>query len=235
MAYLLLLALVMVAGIVFIQLSRAASLRSVSQNFFGIGFIFLGFGLLAEIILGFTLDEYAAKLFYLARGTLALAWLGQGLLLFLFPGRPILRWLNYALVIGSLGMFVLILVSQVTTAQDWYSPASPIYGQIGDLLATNRPTRWGTFGLNLFGSAILIAGPLYFLFIQSVHRTAVKIVAAVLIAFSAIGLFFPLYWPPAKADPFFYLIELLAPVALFVGLNNLPAADIRSDARRKPR
>lgn len=221
MSYLLLLALVLVAAFICIQVSLPVSKRSPSQTSLLIGLFFLSIGLVAELVLGFALDETAVRLFYWARGSLALAWFGQSLLLFLFPNNPRIRWLSIAVVVGSIGLFALIFISRVTAAQDWYSTAKPIYGQMGDLIATNRPTRWGSIVLNLYGLLILIAGPVYLLFSKPLKSELSLWRPPLLIALGAIMLYVPLYLTSSASSLGFYLVELFGPVALFVGLRTL--------------
>ena len=233
MAYLLLLALVFVAGIASILFFQEVKPLSPPRLIFAIGFTLLGVGLLAEIALGFTLDESAARLFYWARGSLVLAWFGQGMLTLLFPGLPATRWLNYGLILASIAMLVLVLAAQITGAQGWYSLSRPIYSQIGDLLATNRPTRWGALALNLYGLALLVSGPVYLSFFQSFHRTKAYWRAAVLTVISAISLFAQFYWPPTEASLYFYLAELITPISLFVGLRKLTSFGTQSGAERR--
>lgn len=218
MTYLLLLALVLVAGFVSFHLIQAIERRSVAQLFFGIGFILLGLGFLAQLILGFSFDEFAAKLFYWTRGSVTIAWLGLSLLLYLYPQRSFTRWLCWALIIASLAIFGFIFMTRITAAQHWYSVVHPIYGQIDDLLATNRPTRWGAFGLNVLGLGALMAGLVFFL---RDRRSTVRWIAASLMVIGAFGLFVPIYWPPGEANFLFYLSELAIPVAMFLGLKTM--------------
>ncbi len=218
MSYLLLLALVLVAGFICIQLSLPASKRNPSQTFLLIALILMGAGLVSELILGFALDETAAKVFFWARGSLVLAWFGQSLLLALFPNDRRIRWLSIGVLAASLGLLVLVFLLHITAAVDWYSPAKPIYGQIGDLLATNRPVRWGSFVLNLYGAIILVAGSAYFIFMAHSKSDLAIWIAAILVAFGAIFFIVPLYFPPSSADLVFYLNELLAPIVFFAGL-----------------
>jgi len=235
MPYLLLLALVLVAAFICVQISLPVGKRSPSQTFLLIGLFFLSIGLVTELVLGFALDERAVRLFYWARGSLALAWFGQSLLLFLFPNNPRIRWLSIAVVVGSIGLFALVLISRVTAAQDWYSTAKPIHGQMGDLLATNRPTRWGSITLNLYGLITLAAGPVYLLFLQPSKRDLSHWGPPLLIALGAIMLYVPLYLTSSAPSLGFYLVELFGPVALFAGLKNFTWHSLRTGGKRKTR
>lgn len=233
MSYLLLLALVLVAGFSCIQASLPMSKRSPSQTFLLFGLVFIAIGLASELVLGFALDETAAKIFYWVRGSLVLAWLGQSLLLFHFPNDPRMRWLSMAIVVASVGLLVLVFLSHITAAVDWYSPAKPIYGQIHDLLATNRPTRWGSLALNLYGLLILVAGPVYLLFSKPLKRKLSHRGPPLLIAFGAIMLFSPLYLTSSIPNFSFYLVELFGPVFIFIGLENLTSLSFKPSGKTR--
>jgi hypothetical protein len=218
MSYLLLLALVLVAGFIFGQLSLPENKRSPSQTFLLIALILLGAGLFSELVLGFALNETAAKVFFWTRGTLVLAWFGQSFLLALIPNDRRIRWLSIGILVASLGLLVIVFLLHITPAVDWYSTAKPIYSQIGDLLATNRPSRWGALAMNLYGVTILLGGSI-FLYIRLGANG--KWFPFFLVAFGAIGLFSPLYWPPFYEGVPFYDAELLTPIALYIGMRNL--------------
>ena len=221
MSYLLLLALVLVAGFISIQLSLPASKCSPSQTFLLVALMLLTAGLFSELVLGFALDETAAKVFFWARGSLVLGWFGQSLLLALFPNSRWIRWLSMGILAASLSLLVLVSLLHITAAVDWYSPVKPIYGQIGDLLATNRPARWGAVVMNLYGVIALLAGSTYALFSRPHKSDPMRFIATLLIVFGAAFLFLLLYLPPTVSDISFYLCELFAPVALIVGIKGV--------------
>lgn len=233
MSYLLLLALALVAGFVFVQLSLPADKRNPSQTFLLIALILLGAGLFSELVLGFALNETAAKLFFWARGSLVLAWTGQSLLLALFPRDKRIRWLSTGILATSLGLLVLVFLLHITPAVDWYSTTKPIYGQIGDLLATNRPARWGALAMNVFGLIALIVGSTNALFLRSHKSDPIPVIEALLIVFGAASLFVLLYFPPTVPDLYFYLCELFASVALFVGIREITFHHLNPIRRQK--
>jgi len=221
MPYFLLFELVLVAGFISIQLSLPADKRNPSQTFLLFALILLGTGLVSELVLGFALDETAAKVFFWARGSLALAWFGQSLLLALFPNDRRIRWLSMGILAASLGLLVLVFLLHITAAVDWYSAVKPIYGQIGDLLATNRPARWGAIAMNMYGLVALIAGSAYAFFSRPHKPDPMRFIATLLIVLGATILFVLLYLPPKVSDLSFYLCELFAPVALFIGIREI--------------
>lgn len=233
MSYPSLLALVLVAGFISIQLSLPASKRSPSQTFLLVALMLLAAGLFSELILGFALDETAAKVFFWARGSLVLAWFGQSFLLSLFPNDRRIRWLSMGIMIVSLGLLLLVFLLHITEAVDWYSTAKPIYGQIGDLLATNRPVRWGALIMNLYGLIAVIAGSAYALYSRPRKSDPMLFLATLLIVLGAAFLFVLLYLPSKVSNLSFYLCELFAPVALFIGLREFLERSFGSDANRQ--
>lgn len=207
-----LLALIYTAGFAFLFFSQASQRRSSAHFAAGAGFAFLALGFVAELTLGFALDYNAARLFYWARGMVALAWFGQALLLHFFAANSNVHRLTYLLIAGSLIGLGLVLLSQVTRAEDWFVAAKPIYGQINDLLATNRPTRWGPLLLNSYGLATLIGAAIW-----ATKERRQWLAAAALIT-GGLALYIPLYLQPTESTLLFSLIELLTPALLFLGL-----------------
>jgi hypothetical protein len=189
-----------------------------------LGFGLLAVGLLAQLALGFRLDENFARLFYLARYLLAAAWLGLAAWLLLDPKHEWADKVLWGLVAASVVGFILIDITQVTRAEDWFQPAVPAYSQIQELLATNRPTRWGAAGLSAAGLLALLAGAASWL------RRG-RLWPAVALAAGALALAAPLLWPPRAASLAFYAIELAAPIFVYAGLLGL--ADRPAKKRRK--
>jgi hypothetical protein len=233
MAYFLLLALVLTVSFISLLPKSSESPKSQALASLTAGFVFLAIGFAAQLILGFHLDNGSALLFYWARETLVLAWFGHALLLLLFGSKPQLRWLTYALVLGSLFSLVLVGTTQVTKAEDWFQPARPIYAQIGDLLATNRPTRWGAGLLNAYGATGLFGGAV-FLFSSLVRKKLKRSwLVPFLFAAGAIALLLPLALPPKESSAWFYLIELAGPVAIYFGFANLMATYLKTTKKPK--
>lgn len=219
MAYLLLLGFFCSVAFVYSTPGRGTA-RLAAQ----MGFSLLALGLLAQLELGFRLDENFARLFYLARYLLAAAWLGLAAWLLLNPKH---KWADkafWALGAASVAGLVLIGATQVTRAQDWFQPAVPAYSQIHELLATNRPVRWGAAALSAAGLLALLAGA------ASLLRRGGLWPAAALAA-GAMALAAPLLWPPRAATLAFYAVELAAPILLYAGL--LALASKSAKKRRK--
>lgn len=230
MAYLLLLALVYSFAIALLIFQSAVHNRSAALVSFGVGFSLLAIVYAAQIALGYDLNDGAARVFYWARWMLALAWFGNGFLLSLFPKHMLVMLAGRGLAIASFLALGLVAFTQITNAGDWFQPANPIYSQIGDLLATNRPTRWLAILLNAYGFAALVGAAIYFLR-QSKSNLAGQ---AFLIISGAIFLGFPLYWSQGEASPLFYLLELITSNILFLGmLKFLRIHQLRKIKRRR--
>jgi hypothetical protein len=219
MAYLLLLGFL--GSLAFIY---AAPGRGPARLATQLGFGLLAVSLLAQLVLSFDLEASFARLFYLARYMLAAAWLGLALLLALFPKHSLAKPAIWALAAASAASLVLIGATQLTQAQDWYQPAAPAYSQIHELLATNRPTRWGAAALSIAGLFALVVGVVSLLRSRQFWRAA-------LLAAGVAALAAPLLWSPRLADLAFYAVETAAPLLLCLGFAATPAA--RSKGRRK--
>lgn len=197
------------------------------------GFVFLSAGFLTQLVLGFHLNNGSAQLFYWAREMLALAWFGHAVLLLGFGDKPQMRWLTYALLAGSLLSLVLVGATQVTKAEDWFRSERPIYAQIGDLLATNRPTRWGGWLLNAYGAAGLLGGSGYLLVFNLRRPWKGSRAAPLLLAGGAAALLLPTAWPPQESNAIFYLAELAGPMLLYAGFAQLLTSPSTPTKRQK--
>ncbi len=235
MAYFLLLALVFAVSFIFLlskssELSKSRAIASLIA-----GFVVLAIGLFTQLVLGFHLEDGSALLFYWAREMLALAWFGHALLLVLFGNRPQLRWLTHALILGSLLSLTLVGATQVTRAEDWFRLDRPIYAQIGDLLATNRPTRWGAWLLNAYGAVGLIGGSAYLLILRTRRKWKGSAFAPLLMVAGATALLLPIVWPPQESNEWFYLVELAGPLAIYFGFAKFFASDSPSSKKATPK
>jgi len=235
MVYFLLLALVFTVSFIFLLPRSHLSSRSLAAASFTAGLVFLSIGFLTQLVLGFRLDNISAQLFYWARQMLALAWFGHALLLLLFGDKPQLRWLTYALIAGSLLSLVLVGATQVTKAEDWFQPERPIYAQIGDLLATNRPTRVGGWLLNAYGAVGLAVGAVYLLVMRAQKKWKGPSLAPLLLASGVAALLLPLAWPPQEKDAAFYLVELGGPILLYVAFSGLFSSPIKFGTKKPKR
>ena len=219
MAYLLFLALLVSIGFVFQISTSQKSKQQFAGLSFAIGMGFLSLGFLCELVLGFHLNADAARLFYWSREMMALAWFGHGVILLSIAERKQARWLTYALIFATAVSFILVGGTRVTKAEDWFRPGTPIFAQIGDLLATNRPTRWGGWLLNGYGAISLIAEPIYLLVSKKKQGL---LPSATLLLLGAVAYLAPILWPPGAATPSFYLVEVSIPLLLYLGYLALP-------------
>jgi hypothetical protein len=209
MAYLLLLAFVCCASFTVLLSSQTSPKRNIALV---LGFGFLSLSLLMQLVLGFHLDESAAKLFYLSRFVLVPAWLGLAVW---FPRLEPTRQKKLAATLALVSSAGLILIGNtaITRATDWYTPELPIYPQISDLLATNRPTRWLAGSLSAAGLAALAIGSLYTATKLRIWPRAIPVLAAIVL------LALPILWPPAAWSPAGYMLEALPVFLLFFGFS----------------
>lgn len=224
MAYLLLLAFVCSASFAYLSINSAK--KSTLQWALFAGFGLQALSLLTQLVLGFHLDESNAKLFYLSRLMLAPAWLGFAALTLLLPKKIDAGKLIGLLILISLLALALVGATQMTRATDWYRTDAPVYSQINDLFATNRPTRWLAAGLEVVGLATLTISSLYLASRKPARPRALLLLAAV-------GLLsWPILWPPLALSSTFFITEALIPFLLFFGFLGLQSAQAKKSKRR---
>lgn len=220
MSYLILLALVLTIAFATLLLQHAVPKKSAPWLVFSVGYILLVASLTGEIVLAFEFQDWAVRGFYLARNMLAVAWLGQGYVLLNWPK---IRYLNYAtwgLIVVSLVSLVMTASTQITRAEDWFSPSQTIYWQLGELLATNRPIRWGGLLLNLYGIAALVGGAGHAYLVGN-KKEWVKAASPAFIIAGTLLLIFPIYWPPKEIAVLFLCGELFSPIFIFLGVSDV--------------
>lgn len=207
--YWLLLALVFAGGFAALILQQARSQSDPSQSLLGSGLLALALLLGIQIGLRFELNETLVKLFYWGRGMLLVAWLGHGYANLVLPGNSLRKKLIPVLLAVSAVALALVLSTQLTQAQTWFAPAQPIYSQLGDLLATNRPTRWLALALNLYG--LVAVGAVLWL----IRSQGAPNLWAGLLALLALGLLAFAWAVPSPELPRLYALELMPPFLLF--------------------
>lgn len=221
MAYLLLLALVCSASFAILVWPKPGAGRLLAA-----AFVLLAIGLLAQIVLVFSLSADWVRLFYFSRYMLVAACLAAAFFSTLFPKHPVVRWLPAAIFLIGFVCLALVGSTALSRAEDWFQPAKPLFAQISDLLATNRPTRWLAIGLNVAGGAVLIAGSVLFAFRRQIPVTA----SAALLAGTAL-LLAPLLFPSQEFSNSFYIQEVLIPVLFFFGFQLLRPLGLRKRVR----
>ena len=90
--------------------------------FWTIGLALYGLGTLTEVVMLFTFNALALKVWYLSGAMLTAAWLGQGSVNLLVRKRGVARVLNIALAMVSLAAILLIAVAPVTPAAASFNP-----------------------------------------------------------------------------------------------------------------
>lgn len=133
--------------------------------FWGIGLVLYGFGTLTEVILGFTFNTLALKVWYLSGAMLTAAWLGQGTIFLLIRKRGVAEGLAVVLGLASLAALVLVLAAPITSAAGSYLPSQPVSTQYKDILTRTAPVVILTILLNIYGTIGLVGGALYSAFL----------------------------------------------------------------------
>jgi len=183
-----------------------------------IGLVLYGIGTLTEVIMLFTFNALALKLWYLSGAMLTAAWLGQGTINLLMRRRGITPALNIILVIVSLLTVVLVIMAPVTSAAASYNPAQPLSAQYKDILTRSSMVVVLTILLNTYGTFTLVGGALYSAFIFWRKRVLFnRMVGNILIAAGAIlpamgGTFIKIGLPD-----FLYLSEFLGVILMYIG------------------
>lgn len=186
--------------------------------FWGIGLLLYGLGALTEVILLFTYNELALKLWYLCGAMLTAAWLGQGTINLLVRRRGVAATLNYILIAVSLLAAVLVLIAPVTSAAASYNTSVPLSSQYKEILTRSGLTILLTILLNIYGTFTLVGGAIYSAYIfWRKHVLFNRMVGNILIAAGAIlpamgGSFIQMGLPD-----FLYLSEFLGAILMYVG------------------
>jgi len=186
--------------------------------FWGIGLVLYGIGTLTEVIMIFTYNELALKLWYLCGAMLTAAWLGQGTVNLLVRRKGIAAILNYILIIVSLLALILVILAPVTPAAATYNTAQPASAQYKDILTRSGVIVLLTILLNIYGTFTLVGGAIYSAYIF--WRKGVlfnRMVGNILIAVGAIlpalgGTFLKMGLPD-----FLYLSEFLGVILMYIG------------------
>jgi hypothetical protein len=185
--------------------------------FWGIGLVLYGIGTLTEVVMLFTYNELALKLWYLCGAMLTAAWLGQGTVNLLVRRRGVARTLNIILIIISVLALVLVLLAPVTAAPN-YNPAQPTSGQYQDILTRSGATILLTILLNIYGTLTLVGGAIYSAYIFWRKKVLFnRMVGNILIAVGALmpamgGSFLKMGFPD-----FLYLSEFLGVILMYIG------------------
>jgi hypothetical protein len=183
-----------------------------------IGLVLYGIGTLTEVIMLFTFNALALKLWYLSGAMLTAAWLGEGTINLLVRRRGIAPTLNVCLMIISLLAVALVLMAPITPAAATYNTSHPLSAQYKDILTRSGVVVLLTILLNIYGTFTLVGGAIYSAFIFWRKRVLFnRMVGNILIAVGAIlpalgGSFIQMGLPD-----FLYLSEFLGAILMYVG------------------
>jgi hypothetical protein len=183
-----------------------------------IGLVLYGIGTLTEVIMLFSFNAIALKVWYLSGAMLTAAWLGQGTINLLVRRRGIAPTLNIILLIVSLLAMVLVLAAPITPAAANYNNAQPLSAQYQDILTRSGIVVLLTILLNTYGTLTLVGGAIYSAFIFWRKKVLFnRMVGNILIAVGAIlpamgGSFIKMGLPD-----FLYLSEFLGAILMYVG------------------
>jgi hypothetical protein len=186
--------------------------------FWGIGLVLYGIGTLTEVVMLFTYNEIALKLWYLCGAMLTAAWLGQGTVNLLVRRRGVASTLNIILIVVSLLALVLVLLAPVATTAANFNPAEPASSQYKDILTRSGVTILLTILLNIYGTLTLVGGAIYSAYIFWRKKVLFnRMVGNILIAVGALmpamgGSFLRMGLPD-----FLYLSEFLGVILMYIG------------------
>ena len=183
-----------------------------------IGLVLYGIGTLTEVIMLFTFNPIALKLWYLCGAMLTAAWLGQGTINLLVRRRGIAPTLNIVLIIVSLLAVVLVLMAPITSAASSYNPTLPLSTQYKDILTRSGIVVLLTILLNIYGTLTLVGGAIFSAYVFWRKRILFnRMVGNILIAIGAImpaigGSFIQMGLPD-----FLYVSEFLGAILMYIG------------------
>jgi hypothetical protein len=183
-----------------------------------IGLVLYGIGTLTEVVMLFTFNPIALKLWYLSGAMLTAAWLGQGTINLLVRRRGIAPTLNIALTIVSLLVVLLVFMAPIMPAATSFNPDQPVSAQYKDILTRSGIVILLTILLNTYGTFTLVGGAIYSAYIFWRKRVLFnRMVGNILIATGAIlpamgGSFIHMGLPD-----FLYVSEFLGAILMYIG------------------
>ena len=187
--------------------------------FWGIGLIFYGLGTLTEVVMLFTFNPWALKLWYLTGAMLTAAWLGQGTVNLLVRKRGVARALNITLVIASTLAFLLVMLAPVDAGlAAAYNTNQPASAQYGEILSRSGLIIFLTIFLNLYGTLTLVGGAIYSAFLFWRKKVLInRLIGNILIAAGALMPALGGSLLKAGMADWLYLSEFLGAVLMYLG------------------
>jgi len=192
--------------------------RGVHLLIWSIGLLLYGIGTLTEVILLFSFNSLALKLWYLSGAMLTAAWLGQGTINLLVRRRGIAPALNIILTIVSLLALALILLAPITPAAAAFNTAQPVSAQYGDILTRSGAIIALTILLNIYGTLTLVGGAIYSAFIFWRKKVLFnRMIGNILIAIGALMPAIGGSFLKTGLPDFLYLSEFIGVILMYVG------------------
>jgi hypothetical protein len=203
---------------VFAVLSRYRYKKGAHLLLWGIGLVFYGLGTLTEVVLSFTYNELALKVWYLTGAMLTAAWLGQGSLHLLVRRGGVAPALTAVLTLVSVLAAILIFIAPLAPAFDSYNLSQPVSAQYKEIMTRGGLTIFLTILLNIYGTLALVGGAVYSAYLFWRKRVlANRMLGNILIAAGALM--------PAMAGTFvkaglvdwLYVSEFIGVVLMYTG------------------
>jgi hypothetical protein len=183
-----------------------------------LGLLFYGLGTLSEVILAFSFNEWALKLWYLCGAILTAAWLGQGSIHLLIRKGNRAWYLTYGLAALTVLAVGLTFLAPLTGAQTGYLISTPVSEQYKEILTRSGLMIFLTVIFNIYGTLGLIGGALYSSFIFWRKRVLMnRMFGNILIAAGAL---FPAAggtFVQAGMVDWLYISELAGAILMFIG------------------
>jgi hypothetical protein len=186
--------------------------------FWTIGLVLYGLGTLTEVVMLFTFNALALKVWYLSGAMLTAAWLGQGSVNLLVRKRGTARVLNISLFIVSLAALLLIFFAPITAAAASFNPGDPVSSQYKEILVRSGLITFLTILLNLYGTVTLVGGATYSAFLFWRKKVLLnRMLGNILIAAGALMPAMGGSFLKAGLPDWLYLSEFLGVIVMYVG------------------
>ncbi len=199
-------------------LSRYSRKGGVHLLLWGIGLILYGLGTLTEVVLSFTFNSLAIKLWYLCGAMLTAAWLGQGSLNLLVRKRGVAMTMNVILGAVSLAAFALLLFAPLTSSAASYDIVKPVSTQYKEILTRSGWIIFLTIILNIYGTICLVGGALYSAYLFWRKKVLLnRVIGNILIAAGALMPAMAGSMVKAGLVDALYVSELLGVIIMFLG------------------
>jgi hypothetical protein len=191
----------------------------------GIGLVLYGLGTLTEVILGFTFNELALKVWYISGAMLTAAWLGQGTLHLLVRRRGVAATVTAGLAVVSLLAIDLVMTTGVAAGGEGYNLARPVSEQYKEILPRSGAVTALTIGLNIYGTLTLVGGAIYSAFLFWRKKVLVeRMLGNLLIAGGALLPAMAGSFVKAGVVDFLYISELAGVILMFLGFTAATAS-----------